>query len=67
MYVIETEGPRRIGRSVVKWKDRVKEYIHEIVVDRRGWIEQARRDCIDRERWRFFSRGHSLERCSREE
>ena len=39
--VSEAEGPRRRGRPVVRWKDRVKEYMHESVDDRRGrsvWI-----------------------------
>ena len=29
VYVSETNGLRRIGRPVVKWKDRMKEYMHE--------------------------------------
>ena len=33
VYVSETEGPWRRGRPVVRWKDRVKEYMHERVVD----------------------------------
>ena len=32
VYVSKTEGPRRRGRPVVSWKDRVKEYMHERVV-----------------------------------
>ena len=32
VYVIETEGPWRRERSVVRWKDRVKEYMHERLV-----------------------------------
>ena len=31
-------------------QDRVKEYMHERVADKRGRIEQARRECIDRTR-----------------
>ena len=44
VYVRETEGPRR-GKPVVKWKDRVKEYMHEGVADSEEGIEQARREC----------------------
>ena len=58
MYVSETEGPRR-RRPVVRWKDRVKEYMHERVADREG-IELARKECLDRERWRLFCHGHPL-------
>ena len=35
----ETEGPRKRGRPVVRWKDRVKEYMHERVADRGGGID----------------------------
>ena len=38
-------------RSVVRWKDRVKTYIHDINANRWEGIEQARRDCKDMERW----------------
>ena len=35
--------------------------------DRGGRIEQARKEYIDRERWRFFCHGHSLEACYQRE
>ena len=35
-------------------------YIHERDADRRGGLEQAKRDCMDRERWKLFCRGHLL-------
>ena len=44
MYVSEMEGPRRRGRSVVRWKNRMKEYMHERVADRREGIKQERRE-----------------------
>ena len=47
MYASEAEGPRRRRRPVVRWKDRMKEYMHELVADRWGGIEQTRRDCLD--------------------
>ena len=37
----EIVGSRR-GGSVVRWKDRVNEYMHERVADRGGGIELAR-------------------------
>ena len=58
----ETECPRRRGRPVVKWKDKVKEYMHERVADRGQEIELARRKCVNRERWRFFRQSHPLGR-----
>ena len=51
VYVSKIISSSRRGRSVVRWKDRVKEYIHERVADK-GGIELARRECLDRERWR---------------
>ncbi len=40
--------------------DRVKEYVSERGVRGNG-LEWARRECMDRERWRSVSRGHPLE------
>ena len=56
VYMSETEFPRK-ERPVVRWKDRVKEYMLERVDDRGKGIEQARKDCTDRERWRHFCGG----------
>ena len=39
-------------------KDKVKEYMHERVADRGGGLEQARRECVDKKRWRLFCHGH---------
>ena len=33
VYACKIDAPRR-GRTVVRWKDRVKEYIHDRFVDR---------------------------------
>ncbi len=38
-------------------EDRVKEYVSERGVRGNG-LEWARRDCMDRERWRSVCRGH---------
>ncbi len=54
------EGPNRRGRPLGRWEDRVKEYVSERGVRGNG-LEWARRECMDRERWRFVCRGHPLE------
>ncbi len=60
VYVSEIEGPGRRGRSLGRWKNRVKQCMSESGATRGGVLEQARRDCLDRERWRLFCRGHRL-------
>ena len=42
MYVSEIEGPedlRRRGSPVVRWMDKVKEYMHERAADRGRGVE----------------------------
>ena len=58
--VVEIEDPYRRGRPVVRWKDKVKEYMYERKADRGKGLAQARRKCMYRKRWRFFYRGHPL-------
>ncbi len=53
------EGPNRTGRPLGIWEDKVKEYVSERGVRGNG-LEWARRECIDRERWRSICRGHPL-------
>ena len=53
VYVSKIESRR--GRPVIRWKDGVKEYMHERVADRGGGIELARSECVDRKRWKLFS------------
>ncbi len=48
VYESVLEGPNRRGRPLGKWKDRV-EYLQERGINRRGVLEQARRECWDRE------------------
>ncbi len=50
------EGLNRRGRPLGRWKDR----INERGTDGWGGLEQARRECLDRERWRLFYLGHPL-------
>ncbi len=46
--------------SVGRWRNRVKEYMCERGATRGGELDQARRECLDRERWRLFCHGHTL-------
>ena len=46
---------------IVGWKDRVKEYMHGRGADIGGGFEEARRECIDRKRWRLFCHGCPLD------
>ncbi len=52
VYVSESVGPNSRGRPLGKWRDIVKEYMCE-----RG-LDQARRECLNRERWTLFCHGH---------
>ncbi len=63
----ETKGPSRRGRPLGRWNDRVKEYMSERGATRRGGLEQARRECLDKERWRLFCHGHPVGGRSRRE
>ncbi len=56
-------GPNSRGRPPGRWRDRVKEYMCERGAARGGGMEQAKRKCLDRERWRLFCLGG----CSRRE
>ncbi len=44
---------------VGKWEDRVKEYVIERGVRGNG-LEWARRECMDRDRWRSIRHSHPL-------
>ncbi len=57
VYLSSVEGTNRRGRPLGRWKDRVKEYVSERGVRGSG-LEWARRECMDRERWRAVCRGH---------
>ena len=67
VYMSELEGTGRRGRPLGRWKDRVKEYLNERGVRGVRGLEQASMECMDRERWRLFCRGHPLGGCSRRE
>ncbi len=59
VYLGSVEGTNRRGRPLGRWEDRVKEYMSERGVRENG-LEWARRESMDRERWRFVCRGHPL-------
>ncbi len=50
LYMSEIEGGNVRGRPPVKWRDRVQEYVSERGEGFLGNLEQARRECQDRER-----------------
>ncbi len=52
VYLSSVEGPRRRGRPLGRWEDRMKEYKSE-----GKCLKQARRKCMDRGRGRSFSCG----------
>ncbi len=57
VYLGSVEGTNRRERSLGRWEDRVKEYVSERGVRGNG-LEWARKECMDRERWRPICRGH---------
>ncbi len=62
VYLSSVEGLSRRGWPLGRWEDRVKEYERERGRGGNGW-EFARRECMDRERWRSICRGHPLVGC----
>ena len=58
--VSEIVVPRSRRKPVLRWKDKLKEYMHASVADKEEGIELARRECWNRESWRLFCRGHPL-------
>ena len=60
VYLSEIEGCNQRGKPLGRWRDKMKEYTCERGDSRRGGLEWARRDYLDRERWRLFCRGHPL-------
>ncbi len=49
VYVSETEGGKVRGRPPVKWWDREQEYVRERGGESLRNLEQARRECQDRD------------------
>ncbi len=51
VYVSEIEGGNVKGRPPVEWRVRLQEYVREKGERSLKNFEQARRECLDRERW----------------
>ncbi len=51
VYWSSVEGHNRRGRPLGRWADKVKEYMSDRGVRGKG-LEWARRECMERERWR---------------
>ncbi len=47
------------GSTLGRWEDRMKEYMSERG-ERGNGLEWAKRECMDKERWRSVCRGHPL-------
>ncbi len=56
VYWSSFEGPSRRVQPLGRWQDKVKEFVSERGV-RGNRLEWARRECVDRERWRVVCRG----------
>ncbi len=63
VYLSSVEVTNFRGRPLARWEDRVLEYVNERGVRGNG-LEWARRECMDRERWRSVCRGHPVDGCS---
>ncbi len=59
LYRSSVEGPNRRRRPLGRREDKVKEYVSERGA-RGNVLEWARRECMDRERWRSVCHGHPL-------
>ncbi len=66
VYRNSVEGPNRRGSPLGRLEDKVKEYVSERGVRGNGF-EYARRECMDRERWRPVCCGHPLWGCFQRE
>ncbi len=64
VYKSASLRPNSRGRPPWRWRGRVKEYMCERGAARGGGLGQARRECLDTERWTLFCRGHTLGACS---
>ncbi len=60
VYMSEIEGGNVRGQLPVKWRDRVQEYIRKRSERSLRKFEQARRECVNRERLKHFCHGHPL-------
>ncbi len=54
VYLNSVEGTNRRGKPLVRWENRVREYVNERGM-RGNALDWARRECMDRERWKSIS------------
>ncbi len=54
VYMSESVGPNSRGRPLGRWRDIVKGYMCERGASRGRGLNQTRRECFNRERWRLF-------------
>ncbi len=66
VYLSSAEGLDRRGRLLGRWEDTMKECVSERGVRGNG-LEWARRECMDRERWRSICHGHPPGGCFQRE
>ncbi len=66
VYQSSVEGPNRRGRPLGRWEGKVKEYVSERGMRGNG-LEWARREYMDRERWRSICHSHPLWVCFQRE
>ncbi len=67
VYMNESMGSNSIGRPPGRWRDREKKkkkYMCERGATRVGRLDEAKRECMDKERWRLLCHGHPLGGCS---
>lgn len=60
MYTSKVVAVTERGRPPVKWEDRMLKYVRERSKKSVRGLEDARRECKDRNKWRLFCRGHPL-------
>ncbi len=66
VHLSSVEGTNRRGRPLVRWEDRVREYVSERGMTGNA-MEWARRECMDMERWKSICHGHPIGACSQRE
>ncbi len=54
VYVSEIEGGNVRRRPPVKWRERVQEYVRERGERSLKSFDQARSECLDKERWKLL-------------
>ncbi len=60
VYVSKSVSPDSRVKPPERWRDKVKEFLCERATTRGRGLDQARKECLDRERLRLFCLGHLL-------